>query len=361
MMTADHAVVEGSGQPICWQAETFDPKMASVRLRVLHPMSALKRLGYQVRKYRDGMSDCATIVFSKSDSPEALSIAEAASRQNRRIIYDVCDNIFEKPPADEQDRQRLERAKTIMRHASAVTCSTRSLAGLLTEVVPEIADKVEIIPDALEEADPSQGHSLLERVALWRLRLFLRRHRGALHLVWFGKCKKGYAGIEHLNPLVELIERLSLVRPVTLTVISNRRRLYRSSSRAWRIPKFYLPWSLATFDAALRMHEVAVIPVEANPYTIGKTINRPATALMAGLGVIADPIPAYEELRPFIFLGDWEGGLRHYSECPPETDQRIAAAQAHLRQFYSSDVITRQWVDVIEARDSIRRSTQTDH
>lgn len=323
--------------------------MASVRLRILHPMRALKKLGYRVHKYHDETADCATTVFSKSDSPEALSIAEAASSQNRRIIYDVCDNVFEKPPVDEQDRQRLDRVKAIMRLASAVTCSTHSLAQLLTQVVPEIAEKLEIIPDALEEPHASRGPSFAERIGLWRLRRFLRRHRGALHLVWFGKCKKGYAGIEHLNPLVQLIQRTSLDRPVTLTIISNRRRLYRSSARGWRIPKFYLPWSLATFDTALRLHEVAVIPVEANPYTVGKTINRPATALMAGLGVIADPIPAYAELRPFIFLGDWGGGLRHYSECPPAKDERIAAAQVHLRQHYDSGVVTARWAEVLDA------------
>jgi hypothetical protein len=348
-MRTNQAVAGRRKLPICWHAETFDPKMASVRLRIFYPMRALKVRGYPVREYRGGALDCAAIIFSKSDSPEALSIAEAAMRQSRRIIYDVCDNIFEKPPANERERQRHERAKTIMRHASAITCSTGSLAQLLTQVVPEIAHKMVVIPDALEEAQPfARDPSLAERFLLWRLRRFLRRHRGALHLVWFGKCKKGYAGIEHLNPLVELIERITLVRPVTLTVISNRRRLYHSRSRGWGIPKFYLPWSLATFDAALRMHEVAVIPVEANPYTIGKTINRPATALMAGLGVIADPIPAYEELRPFIFLGDWENGLRHYSECPPAADERIAAAQAHLREYYSSDVVTDRWVDVLE-------------
>ena len=343
------STVESATRPIYWHAELFDPAMASVRLRVLQPMRALTRRGYPVEALRGSAADCAAIIFSKSDLPGALALAQAAARADRPIVYDVCDNIFEKPAADEAGRQRKERVKAMMRLARVVTCTTPALATLLTEAVPDIAGKVEIIPDALEEECHFSGApSWLERAGLWRLRWFLRRHRGALHLVWFGKCKKGYAGIEHLQPVADLLKRLSTVRPVTLTVISNRRFLYHRWSARWRIPKCYLPWSLATFDAALRLHDAAVIPVEENAYTIGKTVNRPATALMAGLGVIADRIPAYEELRPFIFLGDWEGGIRHYGTCPPSRDDRIAAAKTHLLGKYCPDVIADRWVEVLD-------------
>jgi hypothetical protein len=341
---------------IGWHAESFDPNMASVRLRIFQPMHALQGLGHEVRQLGDDPADCDTIIFSKSDSPRALSLAEAARRQGRRVIYDVCDNIFEKPPADEQGRLRQERAKALMRQADVVTCATPALAKLLTSAVPEIAGKAEIIADALEESDVSRIPTWTERLHLWRLGKFLRRNAGVLHLVWFGKCKKGYAGIEHLDRLVGLIELAGLSHSVTLTVISNRRRLYRRSARGWRIPKFYLPWSLATFDAALRLHKVAVIPVEANAYTLGKTINRPATALMAGLGVIADSIPAYEELRPFIFLDDWDGGLRHYMECSPNQDRRISEAQAYLRRNYGGEIIAARWEDVVKPRSGDHRS-----
>ena len=35
-----------------------------------------------------------------------------------------------------------------------------------------------------------------------------------------------------------------------------------------------------------------------NPFTLCKTVNRLATALLLGLPVVADMIPSYEELRP---------------------------------------------------------------
>lgn len=347
-MTTRRGAFAGAMPPICWHADDFDPTMASVRLRLLQPMAALRERGYDVQLLTGELPAKALVVFSKSSSTRALSLADQAAARGQPIIYDICDNIFEKPSRDERDEARKERVRRMMELAAFVTCTTRPLAELLARQVPAIADKTEIVPDALEDMPGSAAlASPLERIRFWRLRRFLRRNAGALHLVWFGKCKKGYAGIEHLDPVVDLLERLPLPCPVTLTVISNRRKIYRRCASSWRIPKFYSEWSLATFDAALRLHDVAIIPVDENSYTIGKTINRPATALMAGLGVIADSIPAYEELKPFLYLGDWEKGLFDYSRCKPGKDGRIAAAQDYLRRHYAMEVVADRWAAVI--------------
>src|SRR3546814_4007213 len=66
-------------------------------------------------------------------------------------------------------------------------------------------------------------------------------------------------------------------RPVTLTVISNSRLKYLKARLGWRgVPTHYMPWAMNSFYEALSVHDAAVIPVERNGYTIGKTINRPA-------------------------------------------------------------------------------------
>ena len=337
-----------TNKPIYWHADSYDPALASIRLRLLYPKEALRKRGYDVRPLTGELPGTGLVIFSKSLSAEALAIAEQAVARGQPIIYDICDNVFEKPSRDERDEARKQRVRRMMSLATIVTSGTRPLADLLAAEVPVIAAKTEIVPDTLDEAGNAASASLVERARLWRLRHFLRRNAGALHLVWFGKCKKGYAGIEHLDPTVRLLETLQLSRPVTLTVISNRRKIYRRSASKWRIPKFYLPWSLATFDSALRLHGVAIIPVDRNDYTVGKSINRPATALMAGLGVIADPIPAYEELAPFVYLGDWERGLREYSQTGSRNDDRIAAAQSFLQARYGSAAVAAQWAEVIE-------------
>ena len=195
---------------------------------------------------------------------------------------------------------------------------------------------------------PAGGPGLLDGWRLARLRGFLRRHAGALHTVWFGNNMGSLAGLAHVDAAVRQLEAFSAVRPVTLTVISNDARLYRAAGRAWRIPSHYLPWSLATFATALAAHDVAVIPVERNAYTRGKTINRPATAIRAGLGVIADAIESYEPLRAFIQLDDWQGGLAHYTATPPRADARLAAARDFLAESFGNARIAAQWRALLE-------------
>ena len=334
---------------ICWHADKYHPDIASVRLRILQPMDALSDRGFTVGCQHSAHCGCSVTIFSKSESAEALTIARASAEAGRTIIYDICDNMFAKPSTTGEDARGMARVREMLRLADAVTCSTATLARQLVQVLPDIGSKIELVPDPLEELSLSTSPpSWLELASLWHLKHFLERHAGSLNLVWFGKCKKGYAGIEHVDRVVRLIQESDFRHRVTLTVISNRRRIYRKQSAAWSIPKFYLPWSRRTFHAAIRMHDVAIIPVEKNDYTLGKTINRPATALMAGLGVIADSLPAYEELRPFIALDDWEAGLRRYIERSPQPDSRIVAAQDHLRGRYGAEVVAARWVEVLD-------------
>ena len=109
-----------------------------------------------------------------------------------------------------------------------------------------------------------------------------------------------------------------------------------------------MPWSLGTFNQSLASQHVAIVPVERNQYTVGKTINRPATAIMAGLGVIADSIDSYEELRPFIPLDDWQGGLRRYLDQSPCQDERLEAARQHLHERYGRNAVGGLWQEFLE-------------
>ena len=76
-------------------------------------------------------------------------------------------------------------------------------------------------------------------------------------------------------------------------------------------------------------------------------MNRPATALLLGLGVVADAIPSYEELRPFISLDDWQGGLARYRDGSAETQAQIEAGRRHLTERYSADAVADRWAEVL--------------
>src|SRR3546814_18205796 len=85
-----------------------------------------------------------------------------------------------------------------------------------------------------------------------------------------------------------------------------------SSDLGWSVPTQYVEWDLKSSARIIAEHDVAVIPVVSNPYTVCKTNNRLVFALHLGLPVVADPIPSYQAFSEAFFLADWETGLRRY-------------------------------------------------
>lgn len=339
------------GALIGWYSDSFNPALASVRYRLLAPLQALQARGLRIEKFDATRppGSYRAIIFCKSESPEALDAARRAKAAGTAIIYDICDNVFAASDAGKFSDARLKRIRGLMGLASHVTFSTPTLAEQFGEHMPDlhscrsvIADTLDIFPQAGVRSD------WRARWHLAALKRFLRRNDGALHCVWFGKSLGKLSGYIHLDKAAGELARFAETQPVTLTVISNDRAGFWKAARKWRVPTHYMPWSLATFAEALSLHRVALIPLENNRYTAGKTFNRPATALLAGLGVIADPIASYEELAPFITLGDWQDGLARYARWDAATQDAVVAGQAWLAERYCPDAVATHWAEMIE-------------
>ena len=337
---------------IAWFAKRYDPVMASIRLRLLGPMAYLRQSGLDVVTFSSG--DCCrhldAIILSKHFSEEAIAVAREMRIRGQPVIFDICDNIFEgKKRIDKQ--ARLARLREVLSLSTHIVYSTPVLAAQLECHTSGLPISKWVIPDQIDMPQTGTAACLNpgERHELSRLRAFVAAHPEALHCVWFGKSQGNMAGFSHLDAAVVHLRHFARHRPVTLTVISNSRLKYLKARLGWRgVPTHYMSWAMNSFYEALSAHDAAVIPVERNSYTIGKTINRPATAILAGLGVIADSIDAYEELRPFIALDDWQGGLRRYSACPPAGDLLLDAARSHLNLRYSADAVGRQWHELLQ-------------
>jgi len=325
-----------------WFANSFNKGKASIRLRLLGPMAALERRGSKIGRYsKRGAETYDAVIFSKSFSRSAVIAARGAEAAGRAVIIDICDNMFDQADRRGNMAKRARIAEQLTR-ASIVTVSTAVLGTQLGAVMPEIADKLRIIPDMLEDhAWGAPGWA--DRIRLARLRRFLASRPDALHCVWFGKSSGAASGFTHLDKAVRELERFAQNHPITLTVIGDSRSRYARASKGWGIPSHYMSWTLGGFFQALAAHRVAVLPVERNEYTAGKTINRPATAIAAGLGVIADSIESYEELRPFIVLDDWQGGLARYASGWEDEQVRLLSARAHLDGRYGAEVIAGKW------------------
>lgn len=330
-----------------WHADSYDTSLASIRYRLLIPLTALRRDGVSIERFdpaRDP-ADYDGILFCKSQGAGAVAIARAARAAGRAVIYDLCDNVFAAHDANRLSAARLERTRELLSLATHATFSTATLAAQIGERHPALTPQRMVIADALdfpEDGSPPPP-SLADRWHRWRLGRFHARHRDALHCIWFGKSLGNVSGYVHIDAAVRELRRFAPVAPATLTIVSNDRLSYMRARARWDVPTLYLPWSLATFADILAQHRVSLIPIETNDYTSGKTMNRPATSLIHGLGVVADPLPSYTELAPYIALDDWQGGLRRYREMAPDTVATIAARRTYLADRYSGDAIARQW------------------
>jgi len=330
-----------------WFAKSFDARKASIRLRLLAPVALLRGRGFDIETWRPAHADAYDVLlFSKSFTRAGIALGRAAEKAGKPIIVDICDNVFDQPEHRERSRERIVEQ---LRRASLVTIPTPELGSQLAAHLPEIAPRLRLVPDMLEDLSASSPGATgwLDRRRLERLRRFLAAHSDALHCVWFGSSRGKAAGLVHLGRALEALDRFQPLHPVTMTVIGDEPSAASNVLRRSCVPSHYLPWSLATFGTALRLHRLALIPVQNNSFTQGKTINRPATAILAGLGVIADPLASYEELRPFIALDDWQAGLARYAFSWQAERDRIQAAQHHLLDRYGPDAVVARWEAVL--------------
>jgi len=101
----------------------------------------------------------------------------------------------------------------------------------------------------------------------------------------------------------------------------------------------YLPWRRATFAAVAAASDVSVLPVEVNPFTRGKTSNRVATALGAGMTVVTDRLPSYLDYDGCVLFDAPGAGVLAYLRDPELRARHIAAGQSCNGEIYDPGVV----------------------
>jgi hypothetical protein len=272
-----------------------------------------------------------------------------------RIVLDLCDNHFHN---DHPTPLFVERAQQL---AQAVCQTDRVIAAspaLADAVRREVSDApaIDVIGDLAEARLPPPRRWRARIAARWQLRGLrsaLQRDGVAAgrRLVWFGNhgSPNVDGGMRDLESIRAALEHHHRAAALSLTVISNSRDRFDALTRGWPWPCHYLPWSGASFDDALALHDIALIPVRLNPFTLCKTANRVATAAVHGLAVAADAIPAYEEFRACIVLNDWHGGLARLMDDAAQRRASVACARAVLQAQYTPAIVCARWRKVLES------------
>jgi hypothetical protein len=299
-------------------------------------------------------------VLSKRYDAQSVKVAvELRQRHGTRLVLDLCDNHFYADSDDAVWKHRADDLRAAVNAVDVVVAASSALAEIVSAEA-RTGLPVVVIGDAVEAlTHPSGLVRLAHPLAAWQLaqlrsNLATPEIGAGRKLVWFGNHGSGYAdgGMADLSALREVLEAANLECPLSLTVVSNHRRKFADLTSNWRIKTHYLEWHQATFSRALCLHDVAVIPIGRNPFTVCKTSNRAATALAHGLAVAADSIPSYQALGDCIVLDDWTAGLHKLLTDPGFRLSSVSRGAALVRAECSIEHIAGRWRDVLLEREA---------
>lgn len=339
---------------IGWWCRRYKLSVAGVRIRAHQVMCELRRQGHAVEWFDAEHADrYRAVVLHKHYDAAARAQAEQLKQAGTRVVFDLCDNHFYNPKGLPEWRQRAQDLRQMAELADAVVVSTAALAEIVAAecalkrapiIVRDALDNLDSVPVPLKhrirQALPAQ---LLMR------RVRAARDQGRLPLLWFGHHGRSYAegGMLDLLRIRSELETLNPRLPLHLTVLSNQREKFDANFRDWTFPVTYGTWNPQHFGDIARLHAIALIPAQDNPFTRVKSENRVVTAFAHGLAVVADPIPSYRAFSDALCFGDWARSIERYGSDAALRLGHVEAGRQRSLELCGIEPIARRWLAVI--------------
>ena len=321
---------------IAWRPCAPDGSIASARLRAFIPVAQLRAAGWNTSILApDQVPDHDCVVFQKPYGVADVELCERLAASGTKIVVDICDNYFTNPDRLPELDARADRLRRMVELADVVTVSTPGLAELLP------GTRAFHVDDAVEDNQPTG----MQRVAATLRNRWVGRSGRPARLVWFGN--SGSPGLPYgmrfLSALLPSLARLHQRLPIHLTVISNDEQRFNHDIAGRGVPARFLPWRLDTFGRDVMGHDVTLLPVGWNDFTVHKTNNRLVQSLMLGVPVVCDHLPSYDEFAEWVLFADWEQSIQAYVTGDGLRARHVEGARAHIRSTYSPARLTEQW------------------
>jgi hypothetical protein len=327
-----------------WKPKFQNPKVASVRFRCLNPIAELQRRSFPVELFNESrLSEYSGIIFSKLYDQQNYNLARHLKERKKAIIFDICDNHFYNPYGLEKFNTIRQQLFKMLGIADLIVASSSTLAEVLVKEANVPSSPV-IIGDAVEE------HNSGNVEKRWWLARKIRK-KGMTNILWFGIHggeNAPYGMLDLLNQKDLLIE-LSKKYPLQLVVVSDSWDKFKRYVKPLPLRTLYIEWGSRPFSDVLEKSDINIIPISRNPFTLCKTNNRLATALLAGIPTVADEIPSYRDLAPYCILNDWDRGLRLYLEDKAVGLEHARAARPYILEHYTIKQIGDAWAKHLAA------------
>jgi hypothetical protein len=306
---------------------------AGARIRYGRLQPKLRELGFELQleeidRFDADRATCDVLLISKCHDARSLVIAARMAQRGRVVGVDLFDDYF-----SQRSDSRLARYRNWFRqllpNCTFAMCSTPVLA----DVVRSYRDlPVHVLNDPADDFDIAGMPECLAE------KLQEARERKLIRLAWFGVGDNGHFNVG-LSDLAGFAGQLRMLRrgnsDVQLTVLTNERAL-GTTGLAYlaqlSVPTMVEEWSTDRERALLDESLACFVPVNAQPFSAAKSLNRAVTALSAGCQVISAGYPLYAPLDDLIyrdpadFIADLEqGDLRLSPRSMPRLRQAITA------------------------------------
>lgn len=280
-------------------------KLASYRYRIKIPSEYFREWGHEVVIGKPEQADVG--VFSKHFNPRDPEYARQPTRYGR-VVFDVCDYHLDGPYRDHYER--------MMALADVITVGTEELGRMIRESTDR---DVKVIQDPYEYEEKEPRYNKCERI------------------LWFGHAS-------NIGPLMREVND-GVFNGKQLMVISNPNELFPT-----------VPWSNEAMKRGLDECDVVVIPQQNNRKNRCKGANRMVESIRSGRFVIANEMPAHNQFKEWMYIGDIKEGIEWLKQNKSEARDRIAMAQKYVQQTFSPEKISRSWLSALTSDAGIRSS-----
>jgi len=339
----------------------YSSTLASNRYRAILPAQGLRALGHDARIV--DMSQWDPMAYPADRVPQVVVIGkllpgprfetlqtrlfdgiQAARRRGIKVLADISDDHFDHPLLGAYWAALVRAADAIVAGSEAMAEIVRRHGGSKVFVVGD--------PVAAPYAKP-RAYRRETGLRHWLMRVLstMGFPPPPLRLIWYGNPTNWPSLIEWMPQLV----RFAQDQPWVLTVVSRAGagieqfvHGFNSAGNAAARMEFR-EWSEAVQWEAVEEADLVLLPsnLDKQKNTV-KTANRLVDALQSGRFVIAAPVPAYQPLSEYAWLGlDPVAGIRWALDNPEKVLDKIQRGQEYVQAHHSLDAITRRWVDVL--------------
>lgn len=290
------------------------PLRATYRLRVLKPMELLRkaRPDWLITGGTDIPESADVFILSKHYLMQEQE--EVLARGKAKTIFDVSTDHFIR-----EERARI--SKIIGACNEIVACSE----GLITRIEEELSREARWVKDPISHRikKPKEGKRSDEPV-------------------WFG----------HAGNQAGLLQWLPHLKQRTTTIISNG--LTTEMTEAAKYSYQFVQFSPTNLELFLNSAKIALCAYDAkNPLRQSSSTNRVVDAIAAGCFPILNELGIYKELSNFVAVCNEpehiDMTLDYHLRNEDSRRHFVSLGQEYLKEHYSDEVITKQWLQAIES------------